>query len=259
MTDTPLTVCGWPDRWLPEQKRKPRIIAEIGLHHGGSVERASQMMAWASTYGATDVKFQYFTALDFADRPKGTGWDVLRPYSLGAEHINELRVYSNCCGLKFGCSFFGIDGVRTFRKHGGQLDWAKIPAPYATRDDVTEAVRGLGVPVVRSCYHTATFARVVSGDTLMHCTSGYPTPDDELHLDRIARLPAAPELRGWSCHATPRNVELTKIALRAQAYGAGVFELHFRDHEVPPDSPDYGVSVWPELLREVADALESGK
>jgi len=114
-------------------------------------------------------------------------------------------------------------------------------------------------PVRGATYHTATFARVVSGDTLMHCTSGYPTPDDELHLDRIARLPAAPELRGWSCHATPRNVELTKIALRAQAYGAGVFEFHFRDHEVPPDSPDYGVSVWPKLLREVADALEGGK
>jgi len=234
-----------------------RIIAEIGLHHWQSRRRALQLISAAVDSGATDVKFQYFTAPDLAGRPQSCGWHALWKYALKAEHLNGLREAANKLGARFGCSFFGLDGVRTFRDAGGRLDWAKVPAPLAVDDAVTDAVRELGVPLVRSFYGTATFAGIVAGDTLLHCTSAYPTPDGELLLDRIARLPAASEFRGWSCHAVPRDGDTVRLAMKARAYGAGVFEFHFRDHDVPEQSFDYGVSVWPELLRAVADALRS--
>ncbi len=236
-----------------------RIIAEIGLHHRGRVTRAEDLIASAACHGATDVKLQYFTEADLAGRPAGAGWDVLSGCALRAEQIGQLREHAVSCGVSMGCSFFGLAGVRKMLDSGVQPCWGKVPAPQSVDDAVTEAVRGLGVPLVRSFYHTATFARVVSGDTLLHCTAGYPTPDDELHLERIARLPAMPSLRGWSCHAAPRDGALQKLAVRAQSYGAEVFEFHFRDHAVPADSFDYGVSVWPELLCDVAIALAVGE
>ena len=54
-----------------------RVIAEIGLHHGGNVRRAEDLITSAAACGVQAVKLQYFTEQDLRERPKGTGWDML--------------------------------------------------------------------------------------------------------------------------------------------------------------------------------------
>ena len=61
--------------------------------------------------------------------------------------------------------------------------------------------------------------------SLMHCVAEYPTPDENLHIARIAALRARyPEVRiGFSTHETPGHTEPVMLAM---AMGATVFEKH---------------------------------
>ena len=61
--------------------------------------------------------------------------------------------------------------------------------------------------------------------SLMHCVAEYPTPDENLHIARIAALRTRyPEVRiGFSTHESPTHTEPVMLAL---AMGATVFEKH---------------------------------
>jgi sialic acid synthase SpsE/quercetin dioxygenase-like cupin family protein len=61
--------------------------------------------------------------------------------------------------------------------------------------------------------------------SLMHCVAEYPTPDENLHIARIAALRSRyPEVRiGFSTHESPTHTEPVMLAL---AMGATVFEKH---------------------------------
>ena len=61
--------------------------------------------------------------------------------------------------------------------------------------------------------------------SLMHCVAEYPTPDENLHIARIAALRSRyPEVRiGFSTHESPAHTEPVMLAL---AMGATVFEKH---------------------------------
>lgn len=235
-----------------------RIIAEIGLHHGGDYERAQEIIASAAACGATDVKLQYYTREDLHGRPKGAGWDVLKKYAMSAERISSLRAFAGgCCRIELGCSFFGIHGVRRFRETcGAMIDWAKIPAPQTSNRELVQEVRSLGYPMVLSFYPHSAIENVANEDTILHCTSKYPTPDDQLHLGLISTLPRIASEYGWSCHADARHPTSAELACLAYAAGARVFEFHYRDDSVPADSPDYEVSLWPDLLAYTVQQLK---
>lgn len=226
-----------------------RIIAEIGLHHGGDVRRCEEIISSAAACGATDVKLQYFTREDLRGRPKGAGWDVLERYALKATQISNMRAFAGgCCHVELGCSFFGVAGVRQFRDMRGCIDWAKIPAPQTSNSELVQEVRALGYPMVLSFYPHSAIENVANEDTILHCTSKYPTPDDQLNLGLISTLPRIASDYGWSCHADARHPTSAELACLAYAAGARVFEFHYRDDSVPSDSPDYEVSLWPDLL-----------
>jgi sialic acid synthase SpsE/quercetin dioxygenase-like cupin family protein len=61
--------------------------------------------------------------------------------------------------------------------------------------------------------------------SLMHCVAEYPTPDENLHIARIAALRSRyPEVRiGFSTHESPAHTEPVMLAL---AMGATIFEKH---------------------------------
>jgi N,N'-diacetyllegionaminate synthase len=235
---------------FPRRKRHMEIIAEIGLHHGGSAHRAEEIIASARACGCDAVKLQFFTAKDLAGRPKGAGWDVLQRYYLRPRQIQTIAAFADYLDLEFGCSFFGVDGVREFAKYAGCLDFAKVPAPQS--DEVARAISGYGLPVMRSVYPERDIMSGWVDDckgevTFLHCTPKYPTPDEELNLNCIHSLPKDAPC-GWSCHAEARHPMTAELACLSYAAGSRVFEFHFRDDAVLPGSPDYDVSVWPDLM-----------
>lgn len=88
--------------------------------------------------------------------------------------------------------------------------------------------------------------------TLLHCTSQYPTPMDEVNLMAMDTLTSAFGLRvGYSDHT-----EGLLIPVAAAARGATVIEKHFTlDRELP--GPDHRASLEPNELKEMVRQIRS--
>ena len=55
---------------------KPYIIAEIGVNHEGSLEKAKELIILAKTGGADAVKFQSYKADNLASKNSPAYWDI---------------------------------------------------------------------------------------------------------------------------------------------------------------------------------------
>ena len=54
----------------------PCVIAEIGVNHEGSLEKAKELIELAHTAGADAVKFQTFKAETLASKTSPAYWDL---------------------------------------------------------------------------------------------------------------------------------------------------------------------------------------
>lgn len=229
------------------------IIAEIGLHHGGDVVAAERLIRSAADAGADAVKFQFFTEEDLEGRPPETGWEALKKYELTISELRHLSCVAVDCCVDCGLSVFGGDGFGIIRRSlMGELDFLKIPAPQAmTLGPVVFEYGPWDKPVYCSTYRDhAELARAFQRENwwILHCTPKYPTPWGELGLGPIG----SPGVCGWSCHAAMSYAE--QGAMLATALGATVLEFHFMDWAVKADSPDYCVSIYPEVMRSIRGA-----
>ena len=88
--------------------------------------------------------------------------------------------------------------------------------------------------------------------TLLHCTSQYPCPDDEVNLKAIATLAHSFQLPvGYSDHSDGLLVPLAAVAL-----GATVLEKHFTlDRSLP--GPDQLASLEPNELRNMVQSIRN--
>ena len=84
----------------------------------------------------------------------------------------------------------------------------------------------------------------------LHCVTIYPTPMEELHLDRLSFLRRFSKYVGYSDHSKPKETQLwaSKIAL---ALGANCIERHFTilADDQTKDGP---VSISPSELKELS-------
>src|ERR1044071_4157004 len=71
--------------------------------------------------------------------------------------------------------------------------------------------------------------------TLLHCTSAYPAPLEDVQLGVVVRL-----LDGLSDHS--RDLDMGMMAVCA---GAQIIETHYRLYDCDPENPDYPVSFDP--------------
>ena len=59
-----------------EEDSKPYIIAEIGVNHEGSLDKAKELIDLAKEGGADAAKFQTYKAEKLASRNSPAYWDV---------------------------------------------------------------------------------------------------------------------------------------------------------------------------------------
>lgn len=235
---------------------RAKVIAEIGLHHGGDIERAKELILSAKQCGADAVKFQFFTERDLDGRAPGYGWKALKQFALEVGDLRALNVFAHENEIDFGCSFFGQYGINFASSAGLSLDFVKIPAPQSNSQAIIDSaeLHFRFSDLIVSYYPTQ---QIVCRDRhiALHCTSGYPTPDEDLRLGRISTFPDECVSVGWSCHAEPRALRTPELACLAYAAGARVFEFHYRDDKTTESSPDYCVSLWPALLANTVQEL----
>lgn len=259
------------------------IIAEAGVNHNGDLETAKRLVDAAVVAGADAVKFQTFVPEEIvtgsAEKAlyqkanvaggRVTQLDMIRRYALSKEDFHTLW---DCCeraGIMFLSTPFDYYSVDFLDQLGVPI--YKIPSGELTNDRFLRYVATRGKPLIVSTGMT-TLGEVeealeVLQDagaceiTLLHCTSAYPTPYEEVNLRAMITLRQAFGLPvGYSDH-TPG----TEVAVAAAALGARVIEKHFTlsrnmegpDHKASLEPGELAVMV--RAIRNVEKALGDGR
>ncbi len=251
------------------------IIAEAGVNHNGSIELAKKLIDVAVEAGADAVKFQTFKAekviSKFAQKAEyqkkttdsqESQLEMVKKLELSFENFVELKKYCDERNIIFLSTPFDIESARFLYELG--LEIFKIPSGEITNYLLLREIGSFNKKIILSTgmadlgeIEDAIDLLVASGTireniTLLHCTTEYPAPIEEVNLKAILTLKEAFKLPvGYSDH-TP-GIEIT---IAAVAMGATVIEKHFTlDKNLP--GPDHKSSLEPDELKLMVKAIRN--
>ena len=240
----------------------PLVIAEIGINHNGSLEKAKRMIRDAKKVGAECVKFQGHVLEDemlesearktVPANSKVSIWEVMARCALSEKQERELKNYTEKLGLIFLSTPFSRAAADRLQKMG--VKWFKIGSGECNNYPLVEHIAKFGKPMIVSTgmndipsirktvqilrKHKVPYA-------LLHCTNMYPTPWDKIRLQAITKIKKAfPDaVVGLSNHSKGPWAALGAVAL-----GASILERHFTSDR-SWKGEDIPVSMDPRELR----------
>lgn len=253
------------------------VIAEAGVNQNGSMEIAKRLIDAAAEAGADYVKFQTFRAeclvgktarkaeYQIRNTESGSGdsqYEMLKKLELSAEDHAVLIERCKQQGIRFLSTAFDLESVAFLDSLGLPL-W-KIPSGEITNFPYLRAIGQTGKPVILSTgmaniqeIEAAIEVLVKYGTprsdiTLLHCTTEYPAPKNEINLRAMQTLRERFGLSvGYSDHT-----EGIEIPVAAVALGAVVIEKHFSlDRNM--EGPDHKASLEPDELRQMVREIRN--
>lgn len=250
---------------------KTLIIAEAGVNHNGNFELAKKLVDKAVEAGADIVKFQTCKAENvisrYADKAEyqkvTTGeadsqLDMVRKLMLTYEEYGKLKEYCDEKGIEFLSTAFDLPSV-DYLHSIGMKRW-KIPSGEITNLPLLIKIAQLHEPIIMSTgmselSEVADAVKVLiengaSDITLLHCTTEYPAPYEDVNLKAMETMRDAFDLPiGYSDHT--KGLE---IPVAAVARGACVIEKHFTlDRNM--EGPDHKASIEPDELKQMVDMI----
>ena len=243
------------------------VIAEIGLNHGGSLEKALRMVDEAAAAGVSAVKLQTLEAskLVSASCPAPAHvqaeslTDFFAAFELDEAAHLAVAERARTHGLAFIATPLSLEGVDLLVRAG--VDAIKIASGDLTWDALLDRAGRTGKPMIVSTgmstlaeVSTAVAtARLAGADdiSLLHCVSAYPVPRGSENLAAIDTLSRSFEMPvGLSDHAGDTFAVPVAVTL-----GASIYERHLV-LEGDVDAIDAPVSSTPRELQAVVKAAE---
>ncbi len=255
--------------------KKVYIIAEAGVNHNGSIEIAKRLIDVAKESGADAVKFQTFKAdkllntnTDKAAYQKiSTGtkenqFEMIKNLELSREAFYILARYCEKKKIEFLSTAFDLESIDLLNNIGVRI-W-KIPSGEITNLPFLRKIGSFNKPIILSTgmacladVESALLALEESGTprkkiTILHCTTEYPTPFNEVNLNAMVIMGKAFGVDfGYSDH-TPGIA----IPIAATALGAVLIEKHFTlDKKM--EGPDHRASLEPKELKEMVSGIRA--
>ena len=254
-----------------KQLVSPYIIAEFGVNHNGSLERAKEGIIKAAQAGASAIKFQTYTADELVVKgtPKfwksegadvdGSQYDAYKklggfPY----EHYPELIKTCQENNIEFMSTPFSFEAADMLNSIGcnafkvASSDMSHLPflahlARFKKPIFLSTGASTLGEiqEAVQTIKNEGNNKIVV-----MQCTLCYPTKSEDANLNVIKTLKTVfPDLEiGLSDHTLGTLTPSIAITL-----GASVVEKHYTTDKTLPDSADHWLSVDPIELKKIVD------
>ncbi len=249
------------------------IIAEIGVNHDGSVERAIELVHAAKAAGADAIKLQVFRAealmnagSRFADYQKARCEDdspieMLRRYELSPTALRRITDAARKVGLLVIATPFSTPDLPSIESLN--LDAIKIASPDLVNRPLLSAAGLLKLPMICST-GAATLQEVERtvawlredgvSFSLLHCISSYPVPPEHANLAWISELAARFDVPvGYSDHCE----DLLCGALAVTA-GAVLIEKHLT-HDCEAAGPDHAASADPAQFAEYVRMIRAAE
>jgi N,N'-diacetyllegionaminate synthase len=247
---------------------KTFIIAEAGVNHNGSVELAKKLIDGAKAAGCDAVKFQTFIAEKAVSKnaekaeyqKKLTGaeegqLEMIKKLELSFEAFRELKKYCDLREIKFMSTPFDLEsvdllaslGVECFKVPSGEI--VNLPLLRRVASCQKKVILSTGMAIleeVRAAINVLSPCEVA----LLHCTTEYPCPYNEVNLRAMQTLKQEFNLEiGYSDHT-----EGIEVSIAAVAIGAVIIEKHFTlDKNM--DGPDHKASADPQELKQMVLAI----
>ena len=257
------------------------IIAEAGVNHNGSLDRALQMIDAAAAAGADAVKFQTFSTdlvigptaekAEYQKRETGEGSqrDMVRPLELSDADHEQLAERCHRQGIEFMSTPFDKGSVDLLIRLG--MKRMKVPSGEITNFPFLRYLVAQGLPLIVSTgmatlqeveeavafiAETRTklglTAPMTEQVTVLHCTSNYPAACADVNLRAMQTIASATGLPvGYSDHTLGIAVSTAAVAM-----GAVVIEKHFTLDKTltgPDHTASLDVAELTALVRSIRD------
>ena len=245
------------------------LIAEIGVNHNGSVEKASDLIHAAYQSGANAVKFQHFSAdkLATSTTPKvayqlstsdqaETHHEMLRKLQITGDIEKTALQMCKELGLEFISTPYDPEAAEHLISLG--CNYVKTASADIVDLRIHEVISKSDVqPLVATGMATYDeiremldiYANSARSPVLLHCVSNYPCSAASLNLRVILRMMEDFSQVGFSDHSVDE-----KAAVIAYSMGCRVFEKHFT-LDKDDDGPDHKASSTPEEFKTLSAAL----
>ncbi|MBO7174942.1 MAG: N-acetylneuraminate synthase family protein [Spirochaetaceae bacterium] len=229
------------------------ISAEIGTSHGGSLEKAYQLIDVAVDAGADSVKFQWVYAHEILHPNTGLVqlpggaiplYERFQQLEVPASFFQQVRDYARSKGCQFICSPFGLKSLEELAALSP--DAIKIASPELNHHPLLQRLAEIRqeqrlqgrtpVPVIISS-GVSTLADIeqaleilsnygegnTQGITLLHCVTSYPAPEEEYNLQVLQNLEG---IFGVEVGVSDHSLDPHLVPVLATACGAHFIEKH---------------------------------
>lgn len=247
------------------------IIAEAGVNHNGRLDLALKLCDAAKESGADVVKFQTWKTENLITRSvaqadyqvKNTGknesqFDMLKRIELSYDDFRIIKVHCDEIGITFASTADEEESLDFLVDLG--IPFIKIGSGDIGNVPFLRYIGTKGLPVILST-GMSTLADVdisinalreggTTDISILHCTTNYPCPYEDVNLKAMNTLHNAFHLPiGYSDHTVGRDVAVAAVAM-----GATIIEKHFT-LDCKMEGPDHAASTDPVGFTELVEAI----
>jgi sialic acid synthase SpsE len=221
---------------------RPLVIAEVGINHEGSIEKALRMVDDAAAAGCECVKFQSHVIEDemipndvIPGNATESIWDIMSRCALGEEEEIRLKTYVESKGMLYLCTPFSRAAADRLERMG--VGAYKIGSGECNNYPLLRHIASFGKPMLVS----TGMNDLASIDPAVDIMREAGVPFALLHVTSM--YPDA--VLGLSDHSLGNYTCLAAVAL-----GASVLEKHFTSDKAWP-GPDVPISIDPAELADL--------
>jgi len=250
------------------------IIAEVGVNHDGSVDRALELVDAAAEAGADAIKMQYFEADRLMSRAaklaayqKAAGErdpvEMLRRLEMPLDAMARVVDRAHARNIHAIVTVFSVELVEAAQTVA--WDAYKSASPDIIHRPLLEAMAATGQPLIvstgASTEEEILRAREWLGASarehrlaFLQCVSSYPTRDEEASLGGIAALAQLDiGVIGYSDHTTRVDTGHFAVTL-----GACILEKHLT-YDRGAQGPDHTASLDPTQFAEYCALVRASR
>lgn len=248
-------------------KNKPVIIAEAGVNHNGNFELAKKLVFAAADAKADIIKFQTFKHYECAgkysdcapyQKNSNNQSELLKSLELPFECFAELKKLAESLDLEFLSTPDGKESLEYLCSIG--IKAIKIGSGELNNHSFLKLIGSKKLPVILSTGmgtldEVEAAFKILSSEgateiSILHCTSEYPAPDDEMNLLAIETIFKHFGLpTGLSDHSKSNEAAIAATALKAQ-----IIEKHLT-LDCNMHGPDHKASLNPKQFKDLTKAI----
>ena len=222
------------------KRKKPFLIAEVGINHNGSIVLAKKLIDLAKKYNFNAVKFQkrepeISTPEHQKSKVRNTPWgditylEYKKKIEFGLKEFKEIDNYCKKIKIDWFCSPWDIESLKFLKKF--KTKYNKVASAMLTNLDLIELMAkekkftfiSTGMSKMSDIIKAVNiFKKYNCNFVLMHCVSTYPCPEKDLNLNLILTLQKKFKCKiGYSGHE-----DSVSPSLAAWFLGADYIERH---------------------------------